>query len=93
MTTKEFERIAKEFDKLKNIEKALNQIRAIRKLPNHWSVEFHNKLSNQDIALPCVPILDVMERMEDNITDEYEKQKRKCDSIKLPYERGNPWQV
>ena len=90
MTTEEFERIAKEFGKLKNIEKALNQIRAIRKLPNHWSVKFHNNLSDSDIALPCVPILDLMGHMEDSITDEYEKQKRICDSISLPYELKTP---
>jgi hypothetical protein len=90
MTTAEFEKIAKEFGKLKYWEKSLNQIRAIRKTPNYWSVKFHNTLTDLDIALPCTTILDVLERIEDNITDEYEKQKQICDSISLPYELKTP---
>lgn len=84
MTTAEFEKIAREFGKLKYWEKALNQIREMRKKPNYWSVKFHNTFSDLEIAFPCVPISDMLERIEDNITDEYEKQKQICDSISLP---------
>lgn len=90
MTTADFEKIAKEFGLLKYWEKSLNQIRAIRKTPNYWSVKFHNTLTDSDIALPCVSILDMLGRIEDNITEEYEKQKQICDSISLPYEQENP---
>lgn len=90
MTTADFERIAKEFGKLKYWEKSLTQMKAIKKFSNEWSVKFHNTFSDLEIAFPCVPISDMLERIEDNITDEYEKQKRICDSISLPYELKNP---
>ena len=90
MTTAEFERTKKEFGKLSYWEQALNKIREIRKRPDYWSVKFHNTFSDVDIALPCATICDMLGRIEDNITDEYEKQKRKCDSIKSPYEQENP---
>lgn len=90
MTTAEFERIAKEFGKLKYWKHALNEIREMRKKPDYWSVKFHNTFSDLEIAFPCVPISDMLERIEDNITDEYKKQKQICDSISLPYELKNP---